>query len=213
MKAQTRASWDRIGADLEEHQKKTTRRMYIFIGIVIGLIAGVLVVSFFEREMLVATGEALPWIPWNLWWTLIINGAVIIAVTVTFNLTLGRCMSFLKKVAYGIAFVVAALWMIDDLIFVVFYALSISSASADLAAILPYSIARNALEAGIMVVFGVFLGLQLAESKEECDIKFKGIDTPVQYVTNDAKTIAFQLNCKELNGKKLCNVPKIDSIK
>ena len=214
MKAETYDDWDRIGSDRVAHEKASSRRLWIFVGVLIALFVAVLIINYIEITMLIAAGESLPWMPWEWWWTLSIDAGIIVAVVIFLNAYLTRrCADIWTSIAYGIVLTLTVMFIVDDIIFLVWYAMNIPSASPDLAAILPLSIARNALTAAGGVAILVYVFTLLRDRKEECDIKYKGISVPAMYANNDEQTLAVQINCKELDGKKLCKIPKIESIK
>jgi hypothetical protein len=47
-------------------------------------------------------------------------------------------------------------------------------------------------------------------AKKRCDVVLKGFSLPTAYATDAG--ISARIQCKELKGKKMCKIPRIDSI-
>lgn len=200
---------------LKEDTKTLAEKKKInWIILVTSIIAGVIAINiftFYELVLARLSGKRVIYLYFSVSWLVIILFSSVITTLIVIFYIFQKCHNssgvILEAVIGNFAIMIGLHYIMNLMYHLTFLQSSVGYFYGEIIFVL----LKELILVGLCIIITMFIINLIIKKKQECDIVLKGRKLDKQFVT-DSK-IGAVIECKELRGKTLCKVPRIESLK
>lgn len=196
--------------DRIEDPEKTNLKMFIGLAIFVGILIALFILMWQEALLIDSSGETVEYFTLDLLWTLVIGISVCVGVPLILYIAFKDCHNVMAIVDVSIVLSIGGLLAAHLIIEAIWFMILITGATGDLHTIYAMEIAIQSLMAITALIITAWGARLIYYRKKQCDVVIKGRTMPIAYASGQG--ISARIQCKELDGKMMCKIPRIDSI-
>jgi len=209
MKLNVSEDWMSVD-EMDRDPKTTNLKLILSLVLLIAIAIAIAVLAWQESLLVASSGETVTYFVLDPIWDILIALGVVIGIPIAIILLYKNCHNTSSMVDIAIFLSIGLLFAAHFTIEGIWFIILIQSATGDLYAIYAMEIAQQFLMAAISLSLAAAGAYLIHGYKRECDVVLKGRTLPTTYASEAG--ISLRIQCKELNGRKACKIPRIDSI-